>query len=47
MVTRITVLASGKDIEDIVLKIMQTETAPLNKQTTEKQNLKWQSEIYR
>lgn len=33
MVTRITGLASGMDIDDIVSKLMQTERAPLNKLT--------------
>lgn len=31
MVTRITGLASGMDIDDIVSKLMQTERAPLDK----------------
>lgn len=33
MVTRITGLASGMDIDDIVSKLMQTERAPLDKLT--------------
>ncbi|WGD93473.2 flagellar hook-associated protein 2 [Bacillus subtilis] len=47
MVTRITGLASGMDIDDIVSKLMQTERAPLNKLTQKKQTLEWQRDSYR
>lgn len=47
MVTRITGLASGMDIDDIVSKLMQTERAPLNKLTQKKQTLEWRRDSYR
>ncbi|MBO3793448.1 flagellar hook-associated protein 2 [Bacillus subtilis] len=47
MVTRITGLASGMDIDDIVSKLIQTERAPLNKLTQKKQTLEWQRDSYR
>ncbi|PSA97581.1 flagellar hook-associated protein 2 [Bacillus halotolerans] len=47
MVTRITGLASGMDIDDIVSKLMQTERAPLDKLTQKKQTLEWQRDSYR
>ncbi|MEC1664820.1 flagellar hook-associated protein 2 [Bacillus halotolerans] len=47
MVTRITGLASGMDIDDIVSKLMQTERAPLDKLTQKKQLLEWQRDSYR
>lgn len=39
MVTRITGLASGMDIDDIVSKLMQTERAPLDKLTQKSRRL--------
>ncbi|MGK9269038.1 flagellar hook-associated protein 2 [Bacillus inaquosorum] len=47
MVTRITGLASGMDIDDIVSKLMQTERVPLDKLTQKKQLLEWQRDSYR
>ncbi|XVY16550.1 flagellar hook-associated protein 2 [Bacillus subtilis] len=47
MVTRITGLASGMDIDDIVSKLMQTERAPLDKLKQKKQTLEWQRDSYR
>lgn len=47
MVTRITGLASGMDIDDIVSKLMQTERAPLDRLTQKKQTLEWQRDSYR
>ncbi|NLS42052.1 flagellar hook-associated protein 2 [Bacillus subtilis] len=47
MVTRITGLASGMDIDDIVSKLMKTERAPLDRLTQKKQTLEWQRDSYR
>ncbi|KAF1677451.1 flagellar hook-associated protein 2 [Bacillus mexicanus] len=47
MVTRISGLASGMDIDDIVSKLMQTEKAPLDRLNQKKQTLEWQRDSYR
>ncbi|AKL86521.1 FliD [Bacillus atrophaeus UCMB-5137] len=47
MVMRITGLASGMDVDDIVSKLMQTERVPLDKLTQKKQLLEWQRDSYR
>ncbi|MFT4399143.1 flagellar hook-associated protein 2 [Bacillus sp. SW14] len=47
MVMRISGLASGMDIDDIVSKLMQTERAPLDRLTQKKQTLEWQRDSYR
>ncbi|UOY86936.1 flagellar hook-associated protein 2 [Bacillus glycinifermentans] len=47
MVTRISGLASGMDIDDIVSKLMKTERAPLDKLKQKKQTLEWQRDSYR
>ncbi|MCI4138141.1 flagellar hook-associated protein 2 [Bacillus vallismortis] len=47
MAMRITGLASGMDIDDIVSKLMQTERAPLDRLTQKKQTLEWQRDSYR
>ncbi|MEC1500491.1 flagellar hook-associated protein 2 [Bacillus sonorensis] len=47
MVMRISGLASGMDIDDIVSKLMKTERAPLDKLKQKKQLLEWQRDSYR
>ncbi|MED1740755.1 flagellar hook-associated protein 2 [Bacillus swezeyi] len=47
MVMRISGLASGMDIDDIVSKLMKTERVPLDKLTQKKQLLEWQRDSYR
>lgn len=47
MVTRITGLASGMDIDATVTKLMKAEKAPLTKLTQEKQLVEWKREGYR
>lgn len=42
MAIRISGLASGMDIDDIVSKLMKTERVPLDKLTQKKQTLEWQ-----
>ncbi|MCY8467018.1 flagellar hook-associated protein 2 [Bacillus atrophaeus] len=47
MVTRITGLASGMDVDEIVSNLMKTERVPLDKLTQKKQLLEWQRDSYR
>ncbi|MBW4081663.1 flagellar filament capping protein FliD [Paenibacillus sp. S150] len=47
MVTRITGLASGMDIDAMVKKLMTAESAPLNKLNQQKQLMEWKRENYR
>lgn len=47
MVTRITGLASGMDIDATVTKLMKAEKAPLTKLTQDKQLVEWKREGYR
>ncbi|MFS0872189.1 flagellar filament capping protein FliD [Paenibacillus xylanilyticus] len=47
MVTRITGLASGMDIESMVKKLMTAESEPLNKMNATKQLMEWKREGYR
>lgn len=47
MAIRISGLASGMDIDDIVSKLMKTERVPLDKLTQKKQTLEWQRDSYR
>lgn len=47
MVTRITGLASGMDIDATVTKLMTAEKAPLTKLTQQKQLVEWKREGYR
>ncbi|WP_025688191.1 flagellar filament capping protein FliD [Paenibacillus zanthoxyli] len=47
MVTRITGMASGMDIDSIVKKLMTAEKAPLDKMNQQKQVLEWKREGYR
>ncbi|MBQ4900017.1 flagellar filament capping protein FliD [Paenibacillus sp. Marseille-P2973] len=47
MVTRITGLASGMDIDSIVKNLMKAERAPLNKLNQQKQLMEWKREGYR
>ncbi|MDA1476547.1 flagellar hook-associated protein 2 [Bacillus changyiensis] len=47
MVMRISGLATGMDIDDIVSKLMQTERVPLDKLAQKKQMLEWQRDSYR
>lgn len=41
MAIRISGLASGMDIDEIVSKLMKTERVPLDKLTQKKQTLEW------
>ena len=47
MVTRITGLASGMDIDAMVKKLMTAESVPLNKLNQQKQLMEWKRENYR
>ncbi|WP_315898319.1 flagellar cap protein FliD N-terminal domain-containing protein, partial [Bacillus licheniformis] len=47
MAIRISGLASGMDIDEIVSKLMKTERVPLDKLTQKKQTLEWQRDSYR
>jgi flagellar hook-associated protein 2 len=47
MVTRISGLASGMDIDAIVKKLMTAESAPLNKLNQQKQLMEWKRDNYR
>ncbi|QCT04565.1 flagellar capping protein [Paenibacillus algicola] len=47
MVTRISGLASGMDIDAMVKKLMQAERKPLDKLNQQKQLLEWKRESYR
>lgn len=47
MVTRITGMASGMDIDSIVKKLMTAEKAPLTKMNQQKQLMEWKRESYR
>lgn len=47
MVTRISGLASGMDIDSIVKKLMTAESAPLNKLNQQKQLMEWKRDNYR
>ncbi|WP_422658577.1 flagellar filament capping protein FliD [Paenibacillus sp. EC2-1] len=47
MVTRISGLASGMDIDSMVKKLMQAESKPLDKLNQQKQLLEWKRENYR
>lgn len=47
MVTRITGMASGMDIDSIVKKLMTAEKAPLDKMNQQKQLMEWKRESYR
>ncbi|MEN1989191.1 flagellar filament capping protein FliD [Paenibacillus hubeiensis] len=47
MVTRITGMASGMDVESLVQKLISAESAPLNKMNTQKQLMEWKREGYR
>ncbi|MEK5140701.1 MULTISPECIES: flagellar filament capping protein FliD [Paenibacillus] len=47
MVTRITGLASGMDIDSMVKKLMTAESAPLDKLNQQKQLMEWKRENYR
>ncbi|WP_172257168.1 flagellar filament capping protein FliD [Saccharibacillus deserti] len=47
MVTRITGMASGMDIDSMVKKLMTAESAPLNKMNQQKQLMEWKRESYR
>jgi flagellar hook-associated protein 2 len=47
MAIRISGLASGMDVDDVVSKLMKTERVPLDKLTQKKQTLEWQRDSYR
>ncbi|CAM4392359.1 flagellar filament capping protein FliD [Saccharibacillus endophyticus] len=47
MVTRITGMASGMDIDSMVKKLMTAEKAPLTKMNQQKQLMEWKRESYR
>ncbi|WP_057911989.1 flagellar hook-associated protein 2 [Peribacillus muralis] len=47
MVVRVSGLASGMDIDDIVKSMMQAERVPLDKLTQKKQSSEWQRDDYR
>ncbi|ASR45613.1 flagellar cap protein FliD [Paenibacillus kribbensis] len=47
MVTRISGLASGMDIDSMVKKLMTAESAPLDKLNQQKQLMEWKRESYR
>ncbi|WP_062354167.1 flagellar filament capping protein FliD [Bacillus kwashiorkori] len=47
MVMRVTGLASGMNIDEIVTNLMKAESVPLNKYKQEKQVLEWQRDSYR
>ncbi|MFN2744441.1 MULTISPECIES: flagellar hook-associated protein 2 [Bacillus] len=47
MVTRITGLASGMDIDSMVENLMRAERTPLDKLNQKKQRLEWQRDSYR
>ena len=47
MVTRISGLASGMDIDTIVKNLMNAERMPLDKLKQNKQTLEWQRDDYR
>ncbi|MCE3203673.1 flagellar filament capping protein FliD [Paenibacillus sonchi] len=47
MVTRISGLASGMDIDAMVKKLMTAESAPLNKLNQQKQLMEWKRDNYR
>ncbi|WP_127580310.1 flagellar filament capping protein FliD [Paenibacillus koleovorans] len=47
MVTRIGGLATGMDIDTMVLKLMQAERAPLDKLNQQKQSIEWKRDSYR
>ncbi|WP_342434562.1 flagellar filament capping protein FliD [Paenibacillus sp. FSL H7-0442] len=47
MVTRISGLASGMDIDSMVKKLMTAESAPLDKLNQQKQLMEWKRENYR
>lgn len=47
MVTRITGMASGLDIDTVVKKLMQAERTPLDKLNAQKQLMEWKRENYR
>ncbi|OXS55892.1 hypothetical protein B1A99_21950 [Cohnella sp. CIP 111063] len=47
MVTRITGMASGLDIDQLVKDLMKAKRAPLDKLTIQKTTLEWQREQYR
>ncbi|MHA0856221.1 flagellar filament capping protein FliD [Paenibacillus sp. CMAA1364] len=47
MVTRISGLASGMDIDAMVKKLMKAESIPLDKMTAQKQLMEWKRESYR
>ncbi|MEJ8305969.1 flagellar filament capping protein FliD [Saccharibacillus sacchari] len=47
MVTRITGMASGMDIDSMVKKLMTAESAPLTKMNQQKQLMEWKRENYR
>ncbi|OWA36188.1 flagellar cap protein FliD [Saccharibacillus sp. O16] len=47
MVTRITGMASGMDIDGMVKKLMKAESAPLTKMNQQKQLMEWKRESYR
>ncbi|AFJ63734.1 MULTISPECIES: flagellar hook-associated protein 2 [Bacillus] len=47
MVTRITGLNSGLDVDSLVKKLMDAEKQPLNKLNQQKQTLEWKRDAYR
>ncbi len=47
MVTRITGLNSGLDVDSLVKKMMDAEKRPLNKLNQQKQTLEWKRDAYR
>ncbi|GMX60375.1 hypothetical protein Elgi_71260 [Paenibacillus elgii] len=47
MVTRVSGIGSGMNIEDLVTKLMQAERAPLNKLSQKQQSLTWKTQAYR
>ncbi|OWR27598.1 flagellar cap protein FliD [Saccharibacillus sp. O23] len=47
MVTRITGMASGMDVDSMVKKLMKAESAPLTKMNQQKQLMEWKRESYR
>ncbi|MFC4303435.1 flagellar filament capping protein FliD [Cohnella boryungensis] len=47
MVTRITGMASGLDVDQLVKDLMKAKRAPLDKLTVQKTTLEWQREQYR
>nr|MDH3091550.1 flagellar hook-associated protein 2 [Bacillus velezensis]MDH3098484.1 flagellar hook-associated protein 2 [Bacillus velezensis]WGE00086.1 flagellar hook-associated protein 2 [Bacillus velezensis] len=47
MVTRITGLNSGLDVDSLVKKLMDAEKRPLNKLNQQKQTLEWKRDAYR